>query len=172
MRPSRMMWPQTPPPSVCAYHPSSKTAVAIYFLQLVIYFLQLATNCHPLCLCIQKHHSQRTFMYCCEKERNILHFLQDLAILCLESFPGCVCEQSFTLFIQKAPSQLDVREQSWHDDRYAVVNFFVILYQLDLIQYHNVINITCWQHKRRQMCYRKAFRKNNGSFRLSDRWNT
>ena len=46
------------PRRMCAY-PPSKTAVAIYFVQLVICFVQLATNCHPLSWCIQKHHSQR-----------------------------------------------------------------------------------------------------------------
>ena len=59
------------PRRVCAY-PPSKTAVApIHFVQLVIYFVQLDTNCHPLSWCIQKHHSQRTFTYCCENGKGI-----------------------------------------------------------------------------------------------------
>ena len=66
---------------VCAY-PSSKTAVAIYFVQLVIYFVQLATNCQPLS--IQKHHSQRTFTYCCENEKGIFCIFFFFRTLCSE----------------------------------------------------------------------------------------
>ena len=68
---------------VCAY-PSSKTAVAIYFVQLVIYFVQLATNCHPLSRCIQKHHSQRTFTYCCENGKGIFCIFSFFRTLCSE----------------------------------------------------------------------------------------
>ena len=73
------------PRRVCAY-PPSKTAVApIHFVQLVIYFVQLDTNCHPLSWCIQKHHSQRTFTYCCEGEQLdfcILLFSSELLEYC------------------------------------------------------------------------------------------